>query len=57
MLKDKISNIESVVKSNLTTEISSAMTNDSSRCDTSGSGLIDNEDFRDLCAGFGIEEV
>ena len=30
---------------------------DSSRCDTSGSGLIDNEDFRDLCAGFGIEEV
>ena len=35
----------------------SKMTNDPSRCDTSGSGLIDNEDFRDLCAGFGIEEV
>ena len=38
-------------------EISSAMTNDPSRCDTSGLGLIDNENFRDLCAGFGIEEV
>ena len=35
----------------------SAMTNDSSRCDTSGLGLIDNENFRYLCAGFGIEEV
>ena len=28
-----------------------------SRCDTSGSGLIDSDDFQDLCAGFGIEEV
>ena len=28
-----------------------------SRCDTSGTGLIDSEDFQDLCAGFGIEEV
>ena len=27
------------------------------QCDTSGSGLICCEDFQDLCAGFGIEEV
>ena len=28
-----------------------------SQCDTSGTGLINSEDFQDLCAGFGIEEV
>ena len=27
------------------------------QCDTTGSGLIGCEDFQDLCAGFGIEEV
>ena len=28
-----------------------------SQCDTSGTGLINSDDFQDLCAGFGIEEV
>ena len=28
-----------------------------SRCDTTGSGLIGIEEFQDLCAGFGIQEV
>jgi len=27
-----------------------------SQCDTSGTGFINGEDFRDLCGGFGIEE-
>ena len=27
------------------------------RCDTNGSGLIGIEEFQDLCASFGIDEV